>query len=419
MKSLALLLIASLTISLFFIILPRDARSADEATPDQHVVRFLRGELAPQKGTAEPNQTTPASQQENDQAAQAHEEDEAAQAATDQVKEVSPGLAVLEGEELPTKPPVEAKPKPPAEAGLFFGPLPTRNQHPLYLLFFNFTSERACTLPPGKTEFAFRFDAANTLVKSEEGAALIDIDLESWVYKLEYRWGTPAGEFTVLLPVQDNTHGMMDNIITTWHGWFGLPQGDRADYPDNDFRYFVRTRNGTVFNFPSDKPGLGDISLQWKRELGASTDKQAWAARAAVKFPTGKSEHGLGSGKFDAGVGLAYERLSTRWARYANLNYILIGGSDFAGLDTRSVVSGMIGTEYRLKPNWWLTGQIDFCQSPLSTGSPWVDRDSVGLALGFHKRLSDHWIFSGGFSEDIRVDTVPDFAVIGELRWRF
>lgn len=416
------MLLAMVPISAFLVVVASEAApTADAAAPDEQVVHFLRAELAPEKEPAKPAEEASAPGQDK-QAAEADEEapeevaEETEEKPAEEAQEVTPGLAVLGGEK-PSPPEEEAKP--PKKPGLFLGPLPTRNQHPLYLLFFNFPSERARTLRPGSSEFAFRFDVANTLVKSEEGAALIDIDLESWVYKLEYRRGTPAGEFTMLVPVQDNTHGMMDNIITTWHRWFGLPRGDRVGYRDNEFRFFVRTRNGTILNFPSDEPGFGDVSVQWKHQIGHSGDSRAWAARVGVKLPTGDSGSGLGSGDFDFGVGLAYENLGSRWARYANLNYIFIGGGDFAGLDTRSVVSGMVGTEYRLKPNWWLTGQFDFSQCPFQTGSPWVDRDSVGLALGFHKRLSDHWIFSGGFSEDIRVDTVPDFALVGELRWQF
>jgi|GEM_PF-2201956 len=417
------------------------ALCADEAAPDEGVVRFLRAELAPETEAA-PAEEAPASpdeeQQESESAPAAGapvKEDAAASpgeteeqeqpdgdsaglVGEDEAQDVSAGLAVLEGEEPP--PPEEEKmPKSPAEPGRFFGPLPGRNQHPLYVLFFNFPAERARTLKPGSSEFAFRFDAANTIIKNTEGGALTDLDLESWEYKLEYRRGTDTGEFTLVVPVRVNAHGIMDNIIYTWHGWFGLKQGDRPFYPENDFRYFVRTRDGTMLNFPSDEPGFGDVSVQWKHELGRSHPTHAWAVRVGVKLPTGDSGTGLGSGDFDLGMGVAYESLGARWARYANLNYIVIGGSDFPGLDAGGILTGMVGAEYRLKPTWRLTGQLDFSQCPFRTGSPWVDRDSLELLLGFHKLLSQGVVFSGGFSEDVLEETASDFAVMGELRWLF
>jgi hypothetical protein len=296
--------------------------------------------------------------------------------------------------------------------------MPTRNQHPLHLIFYNFPAERAQVLHDGEREFVFRFEGSSNMVKKAEAGTIVDLDLESWNYTLEYQQGTPWGELSVQVPVRDNAHGFMDNIIDGWHGLLGLPRGDRPDYPANDYHFFVRSGNGGVLNFPSDKFGIADISLAWKGEIN-SGPRGTLAYRAAVKLPTGNAEDGLGSGGADFGVGLAYEKLWHRWAGYANLNYIIIGDPDFVGYETNNVWTGSVACEYRLRPTWWVTGQVNFAQYPLSTGAGTLDRDSNELLFGFHKLLGKRLLFSGGFSEDMRTDTAPDFGIIGELRWRF
>jgi hypothetical protein len=404
---------------------------ADEASPDPEMVNFIGGELAPDSGVSgddgdvseetEPEQEDAASEVtgEKDNDAVATEEPAAELVFSEEVsvepeQEVSEGLAILEEHE-----PEEVVEKPAeVEVGRFFGPLPTRNQHPLHLMFYNFPVERAQVLPDGDREFVFRFEGSSNMVKKAEAGTIVDLDLECWNYSLEYRRGTRWGELSVQVPIRDNTHGFMDNIIDGWHGLLGLPRGDRPDYPANDYHFFVRNADGDVLNVPSDMFGLADISVAWKGEISSSS-RSTLAYRTAVKLPTGDPDDGLGSGGTDFGVGLAYERLWHRWAGYANLNYIVIGNPDFAGFEASNVWTGSVACEYRLRPTWWLTGQVNFAQYPLSTGTGTLDRDSNELVFGFHKLLGKRLLFSGGFSEDMRTDTAPDFGIIGELRWRF
>ena len=400
------------------------------------MVNFIGGELAPDSGVSgddgdvseetEPGEEEPSPEDLESQPNGEQDDDSATveepgtevvsseETAVEPEQEVSEGLAVLEDQELEE---VAEQPRE-EETGRFFGPLPTRNQHPLHLMFYNFPAERAQVLPDGDREFVFRFDGSSDMVKKAEAGTIVDLDLECWNYTLEYHQGTPWGELSVQVPVRDNTHGFMDNIIDSWHGFLGFPRGDRRDYPANDYHFFVRNADGDVLNVPSDMFGLADISVAWKGEISSSS-RSTLAYRTAVKLPTGDPDDGLGSGGTDFGVGLAYERLWHRWAGYANLNYIVIGNPDFAGFEASNVWTGSVACEYRLRPTWWLTGQVNFAQYPLSTGTGTLDRDSNELVFGFHKLLGKRLLFSGGFSEDMRTDTAPDFGIIGELRWRF
>lgn len=409
---------------------------ADEASPDPEMINFIGGELAPDNEASvddgavseetEVGKEEPIEEDADSESTNEHDSDTATteepraeavfseEVAVEPEQEVSEGLTLLENQELEE---VVEQPSE-GELGRFFGPLPTRNQHPVQLMFYSFPAERAQVLPDGDREFVFRFEGSSNMVKKAEAGTIVDLDLECWNYTLEYQQGTPWGELSVQVPIRDSTHGFMDNIIDGWHGLLGLPRGDRPDYPANDYHFFVRSSNGDVLNFPSDRFGLADVSLAWKGEI-SSSPRSTLAYRAAVKLPTGDPDDGLGSGGTDFGVGLAYEKLGHRWAGYANLNYIIIGDPDFAGFEANNVWTGSVACEYRLRPTWWVTAQVNFAQYPLSTGTGTLDRDSNELLFGFHKLLGKRLLFSGGFSEDMRTDTAPDFGIIGELRWRF
>lgn len=425
---------------------PALSYSADDTAPDSGVVAFITGELAEEESaeSAEAAEEQPAEEaveeipadeapSSDEEAAEATAEEPAEEPAAAEpppsppLKSVpaappeEPAMDVAEGLELLEEAEMEEKPaEPPAEKlePRFFGPLPSRNQHPVHLMFFNFPAERARVLAEGEGEFAFRFDGASTMIKETEDATIVDLDLEGWYYQLEYRRGVAGGEIALVVPLRDNTHGFMDDIIDGWHQFFALPRGDRPVYPANDYHFFVRGPTGQVLNTPSDQFGLADVSLAWKDEIAGSGDS-VLSYRLGVKLPTGDSDKGLGSGGTDFGAGLAYERTGERWAAYANLNYIFLGDSDFAGFETNNTITGALALEYRLKPTWWLTGQIDFAQYPLETGALTLDRDSVELLFGFHKLLRKRLLFSGGFSEDIRTNTAPDFGITGGLRWLF
>lgn len=430
----------------------------DDAAPDPTVIAFITGQQSqpqdakadeqpaeqaqPAEEAAPSDDATPAEEAQADETATAEEAQPAveddAQAADVQVDEaaeepaeepaeeaqppatpeqdVSAGLEMLEPADAEAQPEQPAKPE--KKVGEFFGPQQTRTMHPLHQYFFNFPADRARTLKKGRTEFAVHLQAASNMLKETSGGAIVDLDLENWTYQFELRKSAWGGEVSAIVPVHDNTHGFMDNIIESWHSFFGLPVGDRPAYPSNDYHFFVRDPAGNVLNVPSDQFGFGDISLLWKQEIGESAPDHALSYRVGVKLPTGDFDKGLGSGGVDAGIGLAYETLGEKWAGYANLNYIFTSQGDFAGFQVNDIVTGSLAAEYRLRPTWWLTGQVDYAQFPLTTGSS-LDIDSLEILFGFHKLLERELVFSGGFTEDISAESSPDFGIIAELRWRF
>jgi hypothetical protein len=398
------------------------AQPAEEAAPSDDAAPV---EEAPADETAIAEEAQPADE-DDAQAADVQVDEDAEEPVEEPAEEVQPpatpeqdvsaGLEMLETVDAEKQ--AEQPAKPEKKVGEFFGPLQTRSMHPLHQYFFNFPADRARTLKKGRAEFAVHLQFASNMLKETSGGSIVDLDLENWNYQFELRKSAWGGEITAIVPLRDNTHGFMDNIIENWHSMIGLPGGLRPDYPQNDYHFFVSDPMGNMLNVPSDQFGLGDISLIWKQEIGDGAPDHAFSYRVGVKLPTGDFDKGLGSGGTDVGAGLAYETLGDRWAGYANLNYIFTSQGDFAGFQVNNRVTGSLASEYRLRPTWWLTGQLDYAQYPLTTGSS-LDRDSLELLFGFHKLLEKKLIFSGGFTEDISRESSPDFGIIAEMRWRF
>jgi len=301
------------------------------------------------------------------------------------------------------------------------GPLPTLNNHPLYLMFLTMLPEPATVLPKGARTFSYRLEIANVFTVETDSVNLIYLDFESERQTFEYRMN-PSGryEISVAVPVYYQNHGFLDSTIQGWHSFFGLPNGYREDYLNDDFHYLVHANGSEVINTAPNNFMLGDISAQVKVPLARETkDRPAVALRLGVKAPTGSAKIGYGSGHPDAGVGVALQKGRGRWDGYANLNYVFVGGSSFRGeLPINSSLSFMLGTEYQANHNTSVLGQFYFEQNPLTTTDKYIDRDSLTMSLGWAHHLRKDLLWYGGFSEDIKADTAPDFTAFTELIWR-
>ena len=427
-------------VALTILVRLREARAEESALPADEVVNFILGiegieeyekadtsyqsevRTVAQEALQDGQTEKPDSDQYGnltERSADATREGEMESAKPPREKDVSEGLGVLEPkpeelepqEKVPTTKELEVQRR-------FFGPLPARNLHPLYLPFFNFRADVAGTLERGQSSFSINIEGANTIIKEIEGGAIVDLDLENWLYSFEYAMGLERGEIKLYLPLVVNSHGIMDNIIDRWHRLWGLPRGKRPLYPADDFRFYVRTRAGDIFNFPSDEFVLGDASLSWKGILAKGKKKNRYLSyRVAVKVPTGDEHNGTGSGGTDLGVGLLWQNTHGHLTYYANANYVWIGEGHLSGLAKDNFFSWMLAAEYSLRPSVTLSCQVNFSESPFVTGSPDADKDSYELWIGFHRLVSDGFIFSGGFSEDIKPGTAPDFGIIANLKW--
>ena len=300
------------------------------------------------------------------------------------------------------------------------GPFNWISQHPLTLTVLQFQMEEAYLLKPGETRIGYRIDLANVFLKEQSGTSVVDIDLEGLRQTFSYRRGmSDKIELGVFVPLQYNGHGFLDGIIESWHGFFGLPNGDRPLFAKNQYAYVVSSDGEFKILGESDQFGIGDIVLTgkylYKPESGKSP---AIAGRVGLKLPTGDAGRQLGSGGFDIGVSVAAQKSYGRWVLYGQTGYIFTGGNDF-GLKGNDLVQASFAAEYQRNRRLSWIGQFHRVTNPYKTGADNIDVDTLEMALGWKYLFGKNILWEAGFSEDVVVDSGPDFAVFSQVTYGF
>lgn len=332
-----------------------------------------------------------------------------------EVREVEPG----------TERPAELKPVGTAEPGSPWkfspkGPLEWVCQHPFALTVLQFPAESAYILAPGESRLGYRIDLANNFFVHQSGNGLVQLDFESFRQTLSYRRGiNDKLELAAFVPFQYNSSGFLDSIIESWHDFFGLPTGDRPNFPTNQYSYVVVTDNEFRVLGESDQFGLGDVTLTGKYFIRPE-DKRwpALSARLGAKLPTGDAESQLGSGGFDFGFDFLAQKTYGNWILYGQTGYILTGGNDF-GLDGNDLWEWSLAGEYQTSGRHSWIVQFHKTTNAYYTGVEDIDVDTVEFALGWKRYIGRNLLWEGGFSEDVIVDSAPDFAVFTQFTYEF
>jgi hypothetical protein len=305
--------------------------------------------------------------------------------------------------------------------GEFFGPLAVLNAHPPTAIFLTPSPDVATVLPEGDSYLRLKLTHANHLIRELDSGVIADYDFETFRAALDYHFGAGGGEFSVLLPVTQRGHGFLDEIIADWHGWFGLPNGNRNKFPDYLYRYTIVSREGLVYNEEGDTFGVGDLSVGYKLPLyNHNSGESAMALRAGAKLPTGDPDKALGSGNFDFQLGALYQhQFGNRLRGYVNLDWIMVGEPDWDNAGYQDVLASLWALEYGLDKRTTAVAQYRIHRNPLQVGSFEADKDSQELALGFNRRIDDDLVWAWGFNEDLNPETAPDFVLYTDFKWEF
>jgi hypothetical protein len=303
----------------------------------------------------------------------------------------------------------------------FFGPAGLVAQHPPTALFLTPVPEAASVMADGAQSFSFKLDWANHLIRERGDGIIADYDFETLRMGLEYRRGTPLGELYVGVPITHRGHGVLDDLIHTYHGWFDMPNYYRDNFAAYQYRYVIATREGPVYNGVGDVFGIGDTTVALKHPLfDRRGGEEALSVRGMVKAPTGDSDDALGSGNWDLGLGLLYQfHIERRTRAYMNVDYVFAGEPDWEDIGYQDSFVYMFGVEQALDKRTTLSGTYRVSRNPLRIGHDEADKDSQELVFAFNRRIKDNLVWHGGFSEDINPETAPDFLVLSHLVWEF
>lgn len=272
-------------------------------------------------------------------------------------------------------------------------------------------TERAA-LPSKKGEWSCQLGFTNQFVKQNDGSTIIDIDLEEWRFTTFYRrrisnnfaWGFD-------IPFRYQSSGFLDEFIQKFHRTFGMPNSDRGDYQNNDFGMVIlNSKNGVGWNNNEGAFGLSDIVLHG-RYLLDETENNASSIRAAWKLPTA-TDDSFTSGRHDVALGVAYEsKLFSDLYLFSEVNHTWTKSLNNHEFRTSNRFSGSATVEYKYNPRLTFFTQANFMQAGLITGNYDADRDSTSLIIGSHWKKRGIK-YSAAITEDLTVDTSPDFGVL-------
>lgn len=257
-----------------------------------------------------------------------------------------------------------------------------------------------------------------TVEKGDEEALFLDGQTDALTLSLRY--GLPnQWDVEVTLPWRHHSGGFTDNVISSWHRFFGLPDGNRDNYPTDALHYQLSQPEHDRRLFRSAS-GLGDIHVAVSRPL-LKIDGGQLGISAGIKTASGQSSDWLGSGATDVYALLRFSGQQLGgWPLWwhGQLGGTKAGESDLLGpQQRRSLWFAGLAAEWRFSPRWSALVQYD-AHSALLDGELEALSDPAGmLSFALRWRPTSRWMIDAGFSEDVVVESAPDITFLLNARY--
>jgi hypothetical protein len=303
-------------------------------------------------------------------------------------------------------------------------PFPVRNLSPLALVHGLAVAEAARQNQPGRFSARLGFDLVSNATMSDSASESILLDGESYVTTFGLRYGIAERlQIGLDLPWIAHSEGSFDSFVENWHTFFGLPNGDRSQLPDDQLAYAYANANGDTLLLDDETSGVGDLRLLLAWQLHASEELAA-SLFTTIKAPTGDADELTGSGAWDVSIALSVQR-----------DFILERGSAsvWGGLGGSWLGDGEV-LEKRAE-NWAASGWIGAGWSPLDwlglklqldSHSALYDSelDELGnppliLTMGGTLGFGDNTSLDIGVGEDLAVTASPDVTFHLNLSHKF
>jgi hypothetical protein len=263
--------------------------------------------------------------------------------------------------------------------------------------------------------------ASHTIIEEQPGETLL-LDGETSRLELRYRYGLGAGvELGIELPYVQHQPGRLDSVIDAWHDFFGLPQGNRPDRPQDELEFLYAGSSNVEVSIIEQSRGIGDVRLFAGWQLAAS-NSSATSLRFGIKMPTGDSRLLHGSGGTDVSVGLAGDA-TTLWGSdrlngFYRASAVYVGAPDLmASRANRYLMFLSSGLGYFVLPNFELRAQFSLRSAAYESAVENLGESSVALTFGGNLRISDDYVLSLGVGEDIKVSSAPDVSFQIAIRY--
>jgi hypothetical protein len=313
---------------------------------------------------------------------------------------------------------------PDSEPKVFAGPFHHRSMMPLSLIFASPIPDDTRILPDRENRLSWNTTYASVFVKEERSGDRISVDGEFLRTSLLLERGLGGRvQLGLELPFLYYSSGFLDSLIENFHDAFGFPQGDRDQYPRDQYDVTYIEGGNHFFDAEEDDFSLADIPLYCKVGLVDPEETGfGLAARGILEFPTGDEDKGFGSGKYEGGAGLlAQNSFCPSFAAYMNADYIMRSTpTNFHGTEVADVTHLSLALEKAFTHVFAVVVQTDYQTRPLKDGDlQEFDRPEWNVSFGVGWQTTDRTRLKLFFSEGITTHNTADFAVGMSLGTRF
>lgn len=308
------------------------------------------------------------------------------------------------------------------------GPMAIRNQMPLYLFWYAFPQDKADVVEPKKFNAAFDYTVSNVIVDKATVPGeeyIVKADMEVARYNLAVKYGILDNmELELEVPYLVLSKGYLDGFVEHFEGTVGATAvGARRRSDKHQFNYDVQHNYHSLINTQTPTDGIGDTAVSAKYMVRDQTEGlPRISVRGAVKLPTGSDTKFLGSGKFDYGLGLLFDKSFDRFFTYLNISTVFIDKPNFLGdINVKNyILSGMLGFEYCFTERFSgiLQGTLHSTPYPKSGITP-LDNNAGEIALGLNYQLTVNSNWHIAVVENTYADSTPDvtFQLAGKIKF--
>jgi hypothetical protein len=309
------------------------------------------------------------------------------------------------------------------------GPLLTRTQNPLYLLFVATPWESPHTLNRGQFETTLNTTFSNIFEYDQTGNTKLTLDMELWRTTVDVTYGLADNiDVKIEIPVISTAGGFLDSFIQWYHTTLGVPNGGRQLVANGQFTYTLSQNGTTLINYNSCDLCLSDMSIRFKYAIDQKFLPLDLAIAPILKLPTGAKRHGFGSGHFDGGLSFLAQKSLKRFHLTTQLGLGVLGGHEALDPILRSTYFSF-GQSLEFQINnaiavlGQLTGQTGVFHSV--DGSP-LSSVALDLNIGFAGNITlehswlDEFTYQLSFGEDVlSLGPSVDFSALLSIGVRY
>lgn len=300
-------------------------------------------------------------------------------------------------------------------------PLALSNQAPLARMYGVPSAMPAQLLTPSHSQWLVTSTLSNTFSKEGSTREAIFLDGESEELRLQFRRGVVIGghalELSAALPWVHHGSGILDRSIVEFHDFFGMPQGNRTRFNNNQLRYAYRDGNRLLLEFEHSGAAFGDLQLGVGTTLSQSADS-TFSARIYLKLPTGDADRLSGSEAADVSTALHYAQGLWGGGFDGAIGVVALGDGEVLEDKQRDYAAfGHASWSYPWSQALDLVVQLGANSSFYRDTDLTELGDAAYLGVGTRYRATSEWAVEFGVIEDILVNSAPDVGFQLALRY--